>query len=152
MTSRTLAVGLENVFQRLLYHESVALEDPEVSSMFEVIATNLLGQSAARKGQYFDGAVALAATVKTSRKVEFQGQMWVGGNRTQWTEPFTATVTDKRSTKQGIWIAITVGSNRGAAELFSAFGATENAEPGTAPHDGPAVPIENPERRRGRKR
>ena len=50
MTSRTLALGFENVFQRLLFYEVVALENPEESSMFEVIANNLLGSSPARKG------------------------------------------------------------------------------------------------------
>ena len=87
MTSRTLALGFENVFQRLLFYEGVALDNPEVSSMFEVIATNLLGGSPTRKGQYFDGAVGLVSNVKSSRKVEFQGEMWVGGDGTQWTEP-----------------------------------------------------------------
>jgi len=122
MTSRTLALGFENVFQRLLFCEVVALDNPEVSSMFEVIANNLLGALPARKGQYSDGAVGLVSTVKTSRKVEFRGEMWVGRDGTQWTEPLLTTVTDKIFTKQGIWITIIVGSDRGEGELFSAFG------------------------------
>ncbi len=52
MTSRALALGFENVFQRLLFYEVVALDKPAVRSMFEVIANNLLGRSPARKGQY----------------------------------------------------------------------------------------------------
>ncbi len=152
MTNRTLALGFENVFQRLLFYEVVALDNPEVSSMFEVIANNLLGGSSARKGQYFDGAVGVVSTVKTSRKVEFQGEMWVGGDGTQWTEPFKTTVTDKRSTKQGIWVTITVGSDRGEGELFSAFGVTQEAEPGTAPSGGPAVWLGSRKPRRGRHR
>lgn len=140
MTSRALAAGFENMFQRLLFHESVALENPEVSSMFEIIANNLLGSSPARQGQYFDGAVGLVSTVKTSAKVEFQGDIWVGGNRTQWTEPFKTTVTDKRSTKQGIWVTITVGSDRGEGELFCAFGVTEKCEAGVALNGGPGTP------------
>ena len=152
MTSRTLALSFENVFQRLLFHEAVTLDNPEVSSMFEVIASNLLGGSPAREGQYFDGAVGVVSTVRTSRKVEFQGEMWVGGDGTQWTEPFRTTVTDKRSTKQGIWVTITVGSDRGEGGLFSAFGVTQKAEPGTAPNGGPAAQLRSREQRRGRHR
>ena len=152
MTSRPLALAFENVFQRLLFYEAGALDNPEVGSMFEVIATNLLGGLPTRAGQYFDGAVALLSTVKTSRKIEFQGEMWVGGDGTQWTEPFRATVTDKSTTKQGIWVTITVGSDRGEGELFSAFGVTQEAEPDTAPNGGPAAPLRSREPRRGRHR
>ncbi len=136
MTSRTLALGFENMFQRLLFYEVVDLENPEVSSMFEVIASNLLGGSPARKGQYFDGAVGVVSKVKTSRKVELHGEMWVGGDGTQWREPFKTTVADKSSTKQGIWVTIIVGSDRGEGELFAAFGVPQEAEPGTAANGG----------------
>jgi hypothetical protein len=152
MTNSTLALGFENVFQRLLFYEVVALDNPEVSSMFEVIANNLLTGSPARKGQYFDGAVGLVSTVKSSRKVEFLGEMWVGRDGTQWAEPFKTTVTDKSSTRQGIWVTITVGSDRGEGELFSAFGVTQAAEPGTAPNDGPAAQLRGREPRKSRHR
>jgi hypothetical protein len=149
MTSRTLALSFENVFQRLLFHEAVALNNPEVSSMFEVIATNLLSGSPTRKGQYFDGAVGVVSTVKTSRKVEFQGEMWVGGDATQWTEPFKVKVADKSSTKQGIGVIIKVGSDRGEGKLFSAFGVAKQAEPGAAPTGGPAASSGNSRTRGG---
>ena len=45
MPSRTLALSFENVFQRPLFHEATALDNPEVSSMFEIIARNSLGGS-----------------------------------------------------------------------------------------------------------
>jgi hypothetical protein len=152
MTSRELALGFENVFQRLLFYEVVALDSPEVSSMFEVIANNLFAGSPARTGHYFDGAVGVVLTVKTSRKVEFQGEMWVGGDGTQWTEPFKTTVTDRSSTEQGIWVTITVGSDRGEGQLFSAFGVAQEAEPGTAPNGGPVAELRSRELRRGRHR
>jgi len=152
MTSRTLALGFENVFQRLLFYEVLELENPEVSSMFELIATNLIGASQARKRQYFDGAVGVVSKVKTSRKVEFHGEMWVGRDGTQCTEPFKTTVTDKSSTKQGIWITITVGSDRGEGELFSAFGVPPEAELGTEPNGGPAAQLRSREPRKGRHR
>src|SRR5215471_9293059 len=95
MQSRSLALSFENVFQRLLFFEAVQLDTPEVSSMFEVIATNLLAGAPGREHLYFDGAVGLTSKVRTSRKIEFQGEMWVGGQGTQWTEPLQATVTEK---------------------------------------------------------
>ena len=96
--------------------------------------------------------LSMVSTVKTSRKVEFQGEMWVGGDGTQWTEPFKTTVTDKSSTKQGIWVTITVGSDRGEGELFSSFSGAQKAEPGTAPNGGPAARLKSREPRKGRHR
>jgi hypothetical protein len=47
--------------------------------------------------------------------------MWIGGNQTQWKELFRARVTDKRRTKQGLWITIWVGKDRAEGDLFTAF-------------------------------
>jgi hypothetical protein len=133
MKNRSLALSFESVFQRLLFFEAVALDTPEISSMFELIATNLLAGTPGREHQYFDGAVGLSSKVRTSRKIEFQGQMWVGGEGTQWTEPLKATVTEKNekgSRKRRVWISISVGADRATAELFSAFGVSPQAESG----------------------
>ena len=130
MQSRSLALRFESVFQRLLLFEPVAFDTPEISSMFEVIATTLLAGAPGREDQYFDGAVGLTSKVKTSRKIEFQGDMWVGGEGTQWTEPLKATVTEKNekgSRKRRVWISISVGADRAVAELFAAFGVTGEA-------------------------
>jgi len=146
MQSHSLALSFERVFQRLLFFEAVALDSPEVSSMFDVIATNLLAGKPGREHQYFDGAVGLSSKVRTSRKIEFQGEMWVGGQGTQWTEPLEATVTDKNeqgSRKRKVWISISVGADRATAELFSAFGVIGEAELGASPNGGAAEPSGN---------
>lgn len=116
------------MFRRLLTREQVNFDTPEVALMFEVIATILLGGSPQRSQQYFDGAVGVVSTTKTPRQIEFQGEMWVGEDRKQWTESFHATVTDKRATKQGIWVIMKMGSDRGEGELMSCFGCEEKDE------------------------
>lgn len=117
-----LASKFKDMFRRLLTREQVNFDTPEVALMFEVIATTLFGGCSHRSQQYFDGAVGVISTVKTPRQIEFQGEMWVGGDRKQWTESFRATVTDKGSTKQGIWVIMKMESDRGEGELMSCFG------------------------------
>jgi len=124
ISNRDLAIRFEDIFQRLLAREKLDAHEKELSEFFEFIATRLLGDFPSRKGHYFDGAVGLAATVKTVRQVEFQGEMWVGANQDQWTEPFQATVTDKRTTKEGIWIVVQVGADRAEGEVMSICCAT----------------------------
>ena len=126
--SRDLAIRFEDVFRRLLSRERLDLYEEGMSVMFELIAENLLDQHSNRKSCYFDGVVDLTSTIKTSRKVEFNGEMWVGQDRAQWTEPFRATATDKRLTKQGIWITVWIGADRAEGELSTAFGLATKVE------------------------
>jgi hypothetical protein len=120
-----LANQFQNIFERVLAREKLDFCNAEVSLMFEVIATNLLSETPERKDVYFDGAVNITSTLKKTRQVEFRGEMWVGGNQTQWKELFRAVATDKRITKQGIWITIWVGSDKAEGDLSAAFGIVE---------------------------
>jgi hypothetical protein len=119
MSNQDLAIRFEDIFQRLLAREKVDAYENYLSGFFEFIATRLLGDLPSRKGHFFDGVVGLDATVKSVRQVGFQGEMWVGRNRDQWTEPFGATVTDKEITKEGIWIVLQVGADRAEGEVPS---------------------------------
>lgn len=126
--SRNLANNFEIVFQRLLSGEKFNLYEEDVSLMFEVIAANLLAEIPERKYCWYDGVYDLIASVRKSRQIEFNGEMWVGdiGDvRTQWKEKFQATVTDKRITKQGIWVVIWINYNKAEGELSTALGITE---------------------------
>ena len=114
-----LAIRFEGIFRRLLARENLDAYVKELSELFEFITYRLLGDFPSRKGHYFDGVVGLAAAVKTARQVEFQGEMWVGCNQDQWTEPFHATVTDKSITKEGIWIVVKIGPDRAEGEAMS---------------------------------
>jgi hypothetical protein len=135
MSPYDLEIRFEDIFQRLLARDPIDSYEIELSSLFEFIATRLLGDCPSRSGHYFDGVVRLSATVKASRQVEFQGEMWVGANRDQWTEPFEATVTDKRITKQGIWIVVQVGTDRSEGKLKTVCSITEQAKPCAPPNE-----------------
>ena len=122
---RNLASQFQTTFERLIAGEKLDLCNADVSLMFEIIATNLLSEMPERKDVYFDGAVDITSTLRKSHQIEFRGEMWVGGNQTQWKEPFQAVVTDKRITKQGIWVAFRVGSDRAEGNLPAAFDVEE---------------------------
>jgi hypothetical protein len=121
-----IAKHFESIFQRLLAGETLDLYAEGVSSMFEVIAANLLAEVPERKLMWYDGVVGLTASVRKAHQVEFRGEIWVGdvGDTTQWKEDFRATVTDKRITKQGIWVILCVGADRAEGDLLTTFGLT----------------------------
>jgi len=111
--------NLDKILQSVLAGEKLGPHEKDLSELFEFIATKLLCDSPSRKAHYFDGVVRLAAIVKTPRKIEFQGEMWVGTGQDQWTESFKAVVTDKRVTKQGIRINLRIGSDQAEGEITS---------------------------------
>ena len=55
---------------------------------------------------------------RKQRQLEITGQMWVADNsKKQWQEPFFARVTDKRLTKQGMWLRVKIGEYEVEGEL-----------------------------------
>ena len=102
----------------MLNGEKAEVYEKDLSLSFETIAGNLI-----ESPFWFDGLIGLNAIVRKSRQIVFEGKMWTAkdvGN--QWLEPFRATVTDKRITKQGIWVKIQVGEYFGEGELFETLG------------------------------
>lgn len=60
----------------------------------------------------------MSLKIRKQRQIVFDGKMWTAKDaQKQWLEPFEAIVTDKRLTKQGIWIKIRVGEYSGEGEL-----------------------------------
>ncbi len=114
--------SLENIFFRLLAGENLDLYDYGVSRSFEIIAAKLLAEVPARRYHWFDGVVNLAATRRKASQIVFSGEMWVGDDKAQWKEPFRAVITDKRSTKQGIWLRLEIGDVRAEADLAEICG------------------------------
>lgn len=110
------------IFERLLAREKFKLEKTDISILFEVIASNLLSS----KNGYFDGVTGLYTKITNLKQIEFIGQMWIGRNEKQWLEPFSALVTDKRLTKQGIWVKIRVGEDEAEGSLSEAFYLPDN--------------------------
>ncbi len=122
-----LVTQFENVFHRLLKREQLDLDDCGLSPMFDTIATYLMAEVPGSFWIWYDGLASLEAHIRKARQVEFVGEIWVGDdNHKQWKETLRATVTDKRITKQGIWIVLQIGDNRAEGELAKAFGQTLN--------------------------
>ena len=116
----------ENLFFRLLNREQLDLYDLGVSFMFQIIATHLMAEVPERECHCYDGVAPLEAHVRKARQIEFTGEMGIMDNNNlphrMWKEDFRATVTDKRLTKQGIWIVLQIGENRAEGNLAKAFG------------------------------
>jgi hypothetical protein len=89
----------------LLKGEKIEVYEKDLSFLFEAIAGILI-----ESPFWFDGAVGLTARIKKKRQVIFEGKIWTAKDaQKQWLENFEAIVTDKRITKQGLWIKIRVG-------------------------------------------
>jgi hypothetical protein len=124
-----VAAQLAGIFQHVRAREKLTPYEQDLNGLFEILTTRMLSDLPHRRGQYFDGAVGLVATVRSPRKVVFEGEMWIGQNTEQWTEPFRFTITDKRITKQGLYLAVSVGCDKAEGDLASMFPILEGAEP-----------------------
>jgi hypothetical protein len=109
------------IFDRLLSGEKADADARDLGQIFEFLATRLFYDVPSRNGQYFDGVVGLESKKVEQQKIEFQGEMWVGAGKDQWTEPFQATITDMRITKQGFNIVMKIGEDRTTGEVLSLF-------------------------------
>lgn len=111
----------QRIILRILAGEPYGLFLPDLGGFLELISWNLAGQVESRRNQYFDGPGDLTVLRMSRCKVRFTGEMWVGKDSQQWTEPFWCTVVDKRITKQGFWIQVQVGEDRGEGESVQAL-------------------------------
>jgi hypothetical protein len=125
-----LTESFKKIFERLLAGDNLAGHENglrevapahQLSALLAVVATNLLGNSKHYVGCYFDGAIGITAKLRSPRTIEIQGEIWIGRDRKQWTEPFRVKVVDKQITKQGIWITIWIGQERGEGESIFAL-------------------------------
>lgn len=85
-----------------------------MSFLFEVIASRMILDTP----WWFDGAIDLISRIRKSRQIVFKGKMWMADHKTQWLEVFEAVVTDKRISKQGIWVKIQVGEYVAEGDLL----------------------------------
>jgi hypothetical protein len=119
MARTNLTTKFECLFRSLLAGENLAHFEQDLSGLFEVIATRLLAGVGNRNECYFDGVSGMTVVSTSTRRLDVNGEMWVGRNRSQWTESFRATVVDKNSTKRGIWITVWIGEDRAEGEIAS---------------------------------
>ena len=88
-----------------------------LSSAFEYLACALFRDL--RPHYWYDGLANCRIFRRKVRQVRFVGEMWVAKDSKQWLEPFSATVTDMRSTKQGVRISIQIGDYSVEEDLAS---------------------------------
>lgn len=69
-----------------------------------------------------DGVTIYKSHIRKHRQIVFEGKLDIleesSSKHKKWFEPFLVTVTDKRITKQGIWIRIEVGDYFGEGDLL----------------------------------
>lgn len=103
----------------MLNREKIEAYEEELSFLFEAIAYRLIDCPLT-----FDGVTISISKIRKSLQMVFEGKMWVLRNSNEnkeWFEIFSATVTDKRITKQGIWIKVRVGDYLGEGSLEDIF-------------------------------
>jgi hypothetical protein len=89
-----------------------------LSAAFEYLACALFRDL--RPHHWYDGLANCRVFQGKVRQVKFVGEMWVAKDSSkQWLEPFSATVTDMRSTKQGVRISIQIGEYSVEEDLAS---------------------------------
>jgi hypothetical protein len=73
-----------------------------------------------RPGFWYDGVSGMETSRRKPRQFRITGEMWVaeGGKTDQWLESFEALCTDKRLTKEGIWIQMRIGEYEAECDLF----------------------------------
>jgi hypothetical protein len=118
-----LAKQFEDIFERLLNGKKIDSHQEELSFLLLTIAQNLIDYPLR-----FEVLTDLTSKRGKSRQIIIEGDILAEEDYGEWNdrlEPFKATVTDKRITKQGIWIKIWVGKYFGEGNLSEIFGLTK---------------------------
>lgn len=103
----------------MLNREKIELYEIELGDLFETIAYRFTNCPLT-----IDGVTIYKSHLRKHRQIVFEGRMDILRNSNEnkeWFEPFKAIVTDKRITKQGIWIKIWVGDYKAEGNLFEVF-------------------------------
>ncbi|GAA5484772.1 hypothetical protein [Haloferula sargassicola] len=119
MESRARAgTELASCFLQLLEGKPATFYDDGINLWMQAVADQLFG--AARPYCYHDGLHGPECRRRKSKQIEFTGEMWIGDDSgDQWTEPFWARITDKRLTREGIWIQMEVGEFSAEGDLLT---------------------------------
>ena len=110
------ALRFTKIIDELLVKQTNSGYERELSSLLEYASGSLFHDI--RKGYWYDGVTEMRVSKRKQRQLEIKGQMWVAqdSNR-QWQEPLFARVTDKRITKQGVWLKVKIGEYEADGEL-----------------------------------
>lgn len=103
----------------MIDREKIDLYEDALSELFPRIAQKLIIYPL--RMEYLS---YVKAEIRKQRQIVFEGNMVSEEDFGDWNdriESFSAIVTDKRITKQGIWIKIQVGEYSGEGDLFEIF-------------------------------
>ncbi|GAB1267138.1 hypothetical protein NBRC116493_03910 [Aurantivibrio infirmus] len=106
-------------FEKLLSGEKIDVYENGISFFFEYACGSLF-KDLRDRDIWYDGITEPSIRKRKTKQLEFTGKIWLakGGNE-QWLEPFRALVTDKRATKQGIWLSVDVGEYHAEGDICS---------------------------------
>ncbi len=117
MTSENSEIFVNN-FEKLLNGVKVDLYKSGLSSMFEYVCGTLFS-NARDTDIWYDGIVDIVINSRKKSQIELNGYMWVAkAQKTQWKETFHAIITDKRITKQGIWLSVNIGEYHAEGNIY----------------------------------
>jgi len=103
-------------FERLLGGEDIDSDENDIELPLEAAIDRLLDCP-----YMFDGITGLISRKRKPRQIVFEGKIWVVKNQIEWDEklePFSAIVTDKRVTKQGLHIKILFGEEVAEGDIL----------------------------------
>lgn len=110
------ALRFTQIIDKLLVNQTNSGYERELNSLLEYACCSLFYEI--RKGYWYDGVTEMRVSKRKQRQLEIKGQMWVAqDSKRQWQEPFFARVTDKRITKQDVWLKVKIGEYEADGEL-----------------------------------
>lgn len=105
-----------DILERLFNREKIESYEEELSFLLAITAQNLIDYPLR-----FENASSLSAKIRKSKQIVIEGDLLAEEDFGEWNdrlEPFKAIITDKRITKQGIWIKIRVGDYIGEGDVL----------------------------------
>lgn len=107
-----------NNIEKLLLGEEVDLYESGISASFEYACSSLF-ESIRERGIWYDGITNIEIRRRKRKQLELTGHIWVAkGASKQWLESFHAVVTDKRVTKQGMWLSVDIGEYHSEGNIY----------------------------------
>jgi hypothetical protein len=112
-----ISLKIIDIVEALLNENAIDGFERELSCEFEHACFHLFYEI--RKHHWYDGVIEMQVSKRKQRQLEIKGRMWVADySNKQWLEPFCARITDKRLTKQGVWLKVKIGEYEAQGNLY----------------------------------
>ena len=124
---------IDKIFQHVVDRKITDLYSVGTSQAFERIASWLFDD--VRREVWYDGVMNLQVNHRKKRQIQFTGNMIVcSGAKAKsrsWDEEFICRMTDKTSTKEGLWVSMDIGEYYAEGNLSEGYldsGANQQTE------------------------